>query len=673
LSASPRNVLAGEKSPYLLQHKDNPVPWQSWGEDAFRIAREQDKPIFLSIGYSTCYWCHVMERDSFEHEDVAALLAANFVSIKVDREELPDVDQLYMDAVVGIHGHGGWPMSVFLTPTGHPFWGGTFFYREQFKGILQNIAESWRSDRQKVLASSTQLTRYLERNNHVGRSAPIGGNVLHQAAEQLVARYDTEWGGFGGAPKFPPSQQLRVLLRAADESGSAAAHEASVGTLMRMALGGIFDHLGGGFHRYAVDEQWLVPHFEKMLYDNALLVPVYLEGYQLTGKKLLADTARAVLDYLVDDMCSPHGGFFTAEDAGEVGREGEFYVWTPPQIRAVCGEALGHAVCELFGVEGAGNFEHGTSVLSLTSEGHHQQLQEGELATALASLRNARATRVRPARDEKVLTGWNGLVVSALCKGYTVLREESYLEAAKRAARWLVATMGSGETLQRRFFAGSAGIDAKLEDYAYLIQGLLALYEASSQEEFLSHAVRLQDEQHQRLWSDEHSAYVTSAQAALIISQCEWDDGATPSPNGISLMNLLELSQFTGEERFEARLEMLLQGIPASVTSFPSAYPSTVLAVWSRRRGCATISVHTQQTKPHPGSEVWGLWSRFLPLVRVLWGASASKIKLQDGREGGAFSGDESPLFYPCKGRVCFEPTVDVEVALRLCSPSEQK
>jgi uncharacterized protein YyaL (SSP411 family) len=662
-----QNTLRNEKSPYLLQHKDNPVAWQPWGEAACRLAAEQDKPIFLSIGYSTCYWCHVMEKDSFEHDDVAELLNTYFVPVKVDREELPDVDAIYMDVVVGIHGQGGWPMSVFLTPDGKPFWGGTFFYKAQFKAILQGIHEAWKNEREKILRSSNELTVYLARKQPGLRQEPLDPTLTARAAEQLYGRYDTRYGGFGGAPKFPPAQQIHFLLRVHAETQSAAAREAAVGTLRAMALGGIFDQLGGGFHRYSVDERWLIPHFEKMLYDNALLVPAYLEAYQLTGDELFRDTAQRTLEYLLREMQAPEGAFFTAQDAGEVDKEGEFYAWNPSQVAAICSPTEAEEFCSLYSISAHGNFEHGTSVLALASRDDWATSQGVVVQAIRERLLAERSKRSWPHRDEKILAGWNGLAIRAFALGYKVLGNKRYRDAAESAGRFVVESMTHDGTLQRRYFGGSVGIDAMLEDYAYLIQGLLALYESTGDSHWLTAALRLHEEQDARLWSSEHKAYVTSAQKGLIVSVCDWDDGATPSPNGIALMNLLWIAQLTGEARWDERLEALVEGVPAAVMSVPMAYTSTVTALWARGAGLSTVSVLAASAteKEEPERDVFALWRHFLPLTAVSWGEASAKVP---GVPPTASQG----RFYVCKGRVCLEPTVEVEAVLRLCSVAKK-
>jgi len=660
-----RNLLGAETSPYLRQHKDNPVWWNPWGDAAFERARAEDKPVFLSIGYSTCYWCHVMEHDSFENEEVARMLNENFVSVKVDREELPDVDQVYMDVVIGIHGHGGWPMSVFLAPDRKPFWGGTFFYRANFLGVLQAMSDAWKKDRSKVTTSSAELVRFLESRKPKLAESPIDVNVLGLALHQLFKRYDREFGGFGQAPKFPPTQSLAFLLRAHAVRPNAAALEAVTKTLSGMGRGGFFDQLGGGFHRYSVDAEWRIPHFEKMLYDNALLASLYLDAYRVTGEHLHRVVGERTLDYITRDMTAPEGGFFSAEDAGEVNREGEYYAWTQEEVRAALPPALAERFCALYSVTIEGNFEHGRSALMIPMHDAWRESESQEMCDARKLLLSARARRPRPHRDEKILTGWNGLAITALCRGYQVLGREDLLEAALKAATFIERALVLEGRLQRRYCAGHAGIPAMLEDYAYLIEGYRALFESTGDAAWIERAAALQREQDKYLWSGERRAYVSSAAPGLIVQMTEWVDGAAPSPNGISLSNLLVLSEVTGDPAFAYRAQLLEQGIPEEVSSLPMVYMSTLNGVLLRMAGVAACSVIAPKREDTPPEEVRELWGRFLPFATVVWPRSGAKnSKLLESRES---LGDKATM-YVCRHSSCQEPTVDVERAVRLCS-----
>lgn len=664
-----KNLLGLESSPYLLQHKDNPVWWYPWGDDAFERARAEEKPVFLSIGYSTCYWCHVMEHDSFEHPEVARVLNEHFVCIKVDREELPDVDQIYMDVVVGIHGHGGWPMSVFLTPDRIPFWGGTFFYRDAFTSLLRGMADLWATDRAKVLTSGGELTRYLNARQPTPGETVIDESVTARGIEQLLKRYDQENGGFGGVPKFPQTQSLSFLLRAHAARPNAAALEVVTATLSSMARGGIFDHLGGGFHRYSVDAEWRIPHFEKMLCDNALLAPLYLEGYLVSGEELLRDVGERTLNYMLNRLTAPGGGFFAAEDAGEVGSEGEFYSWTKQEVLDLVSGETGSRFCELYGVSEQGNFEHGRSVLMVGDRSRWGEVLSPEVRAARERLLARRNERRQPHRDEKVLAGWNGLAISAMCTGYRVLLDERYRVAAVSAAECIDRKMVIGGRLQRRLCHGSVGIDALLEDYAFLIRGYLDLFEISGDSRWLERAVSLQREQDRYLWSGEKRSYLASAAPGLIVKVAEWGDGAIASPNGTALSNLSILAELTGDPSFSMRRELLAQGVPSEAFGIPMIYSTSMGAAVMAMVGVSTCCIVGAQGEGGVPQQVRALWRRFLPFTRVVWRSPGAKTpKLLESRSA---LGDKLTM-YVCRGSTCLPATTDINEAIALCSAGLQ-
>ncbi|MBI3018258.1 MAG: thioredoxin domain-containing protein [Deltaproteobacteria bacterium] len=437
------NRLGKEKSPYLLQHKDNPVAWYAWGGEAFEAARAQNKPIFLSIGYSTCHWCHVMEKESFEEQEVAQVLNQHFISIKVDREERPDVDKIYMDAVVAMTGHGGWPMSMFLTSDLKPFFGGTYWPKNQFLVVLNQVAHSWNTERQKVEGMSEQMVQHLRAQ--VSKTTPqeFSDKNLILAYKEALRSFDSTNGGFGHAPKFPPSTKLQLLLRMARRTQNPKVLEMIEVTLDQMARGGIYDHLGGGFHRYSTDEQWLTPHFEKMLYDNASLSWTYLEAYQLTHKEMYREVAREILDYVLRDMTSGEGGFYSAEDADSEGEEGKFYVWTEAELKKHLTEQEFHQFSKVYGVASHGNFEHGATILNLQKEFSWGIKKDPLLHSAHQKLFQVRKKRIHPYKDDKVLTDWNGLMMASMAKGYQVLRDlkekqHCYWDAPHHDILWIV-------------------------------------------------------------------------------------------------------------------------------------------------------------------------------------------------------------------------------------------
>ena len=603
------NRLVHEQSPYLLQHAYNPVAWYPWGEEAFAKARAEERPIFLSIGYSTCHWCHVMEQESFENDEIARLLNESFVAIKVDREERPDLDQVYMASVMALTGAGGWPMTVFLTPEGKPFYGGTYFPPERrwgrpgLKEVLTAVATGWRQDRQRLLASAEQLTTYLQQAAGAERSGAEGAlptaDVLDAAYRQFAASFDDVWGGFGDAPKFPRPHALFFLLRYWHRTGEAQALAMVERTLTKMADGGMHDQVGGGFHRYSVDREWLVPHFEKMLYDQALLARAYLEAYQATGRAAYADVARGIFDYVLRDLTDDSGGFYSAEDADSEGEEGKFYVWTPQELEAVLGAEEAALVGAFYGVRPGGNFsatehggEHGWSILHieqpLEAFAALQRIEPSALAQRLGAARQrllrTRSRRVRPHRDDKILTDWNGLMISALAFGAAVLEEPRYRDAAVAAAEFLLRTMQHDERLWHRYRGGDAAVEGFLDDYAYGVQGLLDLYETTGDPRWLQEAVRLTDLMIADFGDIERGGFFLRSRRAeqaepLIVSSKEWYDGAVPSGNSAAVLDLVRLTRMTGQPRFEERAETLLRAAGEQIGQAPTAYPYLLCAL----------------------------------------------------------------------------------------------
>ena len=609
------NRLAHEKSPYLLQHAHNPVDWYAWGPEAFEKARTEGKPVFLSIGYSTCHWCHVMERESFENDKIAAILNDNYVPIKVDREERPDVDRIYMTFVQATTGGGGWPMSVWLTPDLEPFFGGTYFPPENryghpgFASILGQIAEAWKSDRPQILASAKDVVRQLQ--EHVTVEPSPGGvltvdrAVLDSGFNVFRRTFDPQLGGFGGAPKFPRPSVFRFLLRYDARMKNQEALDMVLLTLREMAKGGMNDQLGGGFHRYSVDERWFVPHFEKMLYDQAQLATSYLEAFQITRDEDFADTARGILDYVLRDMTAPEGGFYSAEDADSVitpeeptiKGEGAFYIWSADEIRSLVPEPAAAWLCYRYGVADGGNVANdphgeftGKNILfrSMTVEETAEQfgVPEAEVRAGLAEagriLLRARSERVRPHLDDKILAGWNGLMISAFALAGAVLNEERYAEAARRAAAFLSTRMYSADTgyLMRRYRDGDAAIPGFLDDYAMAAQGLLDLYEAQFDLTHLQLAIRLTEKQRELFEDRNHGAFFsTDARDSSLVMMVKEDyDGAEPSGNSVAALNLLRLARLTGRTEFRESAEKLLAAFGPRLIAAPVALPQMLVA-----------------------------------------------------------------------------------------------
>lgn len=656
------NRLAQEKSPYLLQHQHNPVDWFPWGDEAFSRAAADNKPIFLSIGYSTCYWCHVMEKDSFEVDAVAAVLNKDFICIKVDREERPDVDSIYMSAVVGMTGHGGWPMSVFLTPERKPFFAGTFFKREQFIPLLQQIARTWATQRHTIEESAARVTdALLDDRSTTAPTGPVdAAGLFRKILGQLEESFDSTFGGFSGAPKFPPSATISLLLRIARRTNNEQARGMALMTLERMARGGIYDHLGGGFARYSTDARWLIPHFEKMLYDNAQLAVAYLEGFQVSGESQFASVARETLDYTLERMTSPEGGFYSAEDAGDVGKEGEYYVWTATELAALLSADELDQITKLYGITAEGNFEHHTNVLALTDEVEWEDKRSA--STAHAKLLDARSRRTPPHKDDKVLTSWNGLMIHAMAKGYQVLGDPRYLDAALKAAEFLRTRLYQNGTLLRRYRDGDARFPGYIDDYAFTIQGLITLYESCFDLRWLNWAIELQAKLDRDFWDEKrHGYYFTEAgDASLIKRDREFTDGAEPAGNSVAALNLLRLYGFTFESRYEQSANLIFTAAASMLNRYPAAFASLLCALdFADDRAKEIVAIGALDDAKLE-EFVKGLWATFLPNKVVAAGpaGSFSGFPALNSKSG------TSTTFYVCERGSCQAPTEDAATAL---------
>ena len=641
------NRLAQERSPYLLQHAYNPVDWYPWGPEALAKAASEEKPIFLSIGYSTCYWCHVMERESFESPHIAQLLNEHFVPIKVDREERPDLDAIYMSAVTALSGHGGWPMTVFLTPEGQPFWGGTYFPPEDRGGrpglanILRSIAQAWRTQRRQIISSGQSLTQLLQAREPAEAAGAITREVLDAAVQAYTQQYDPEHGGFGEAPKFPRSHSLSFLLRAWYRSRDARVLSMVESTLEAMARGGLHDHLGGGFHRYATDAQWLVPHFEKMLYDQALLARTYLEAFQVTGKPAYAEVARDIFAYVLRDLRDPGGAYYSAEDAGAVGREGEFYVWSPQEIEAVLGPEEARRLNAVYGVTAEGNFE-GRSIL------HLQQRPDQRFDAARAKLLDARSRRQRPHRDDKILTDWNGLMIAALAYGAHVLGEPRYAQAAARAAAFVLERLQRDGQLLHRFRERHADIPGFLDDYAFLSWGLLELYEATFDGHWLTESRRLTREMTRLFWDDKEGGLFFSGpqNESLIARPKDLYDGAVPSGNSVAALLFVRLGLLTTDHEVRARAEQCVRAFAHQATRAPHAVPQFLIAADGWLGPSQAIVIAGDPKAPLTQQMLRAVASRFLP-------RAALALRPSDG----------PPTISVCHDEVCQPPMTDLRAA----------
>ena len=604
------NRLINEKSPYLQQHAYNPVDWYPWGEEAFERARREEKPIFLSIGYSTCHWCHVMERESFEDPATAELMNEHFINIKVDREERPDVDQVYMTAVQVVSGHGGWPLSAWLTPELKPFYVGTYFPprpmygRPSFTDALLQLNNAWTTDREKVYRSATAIANSVGQASAVVEDptrTEIDPTIVDACYAQIEQSYDPEYGGFGGAPKFPRPSLFEFLLRYHHHHGSPKALEMTAHTLRMMCQGGMYDQLGGGFARYSVDAEWRVPHFEKMLYDQGQLVAILADTYRITRDELFAGFIRHTVEYLerdlmVSDPDAPgHGTFYSAEDADSEGEEGTFYVWTRAELAEHLGEQERRAIETYYGFTDAGNFEHGKNVLhtsaSIEQVARQMSLEPREVEALLTSAQEklfaVRERRVRPGRDEKVLTSWNGLMISGLARAAAALDEPRYADMATECARRIVENMRDGDgRLMHRMKDGEVKIPGFLDDYAFLVQGLIDLYETTFDIRHLETADRLVAEANALFWDEEGGGYyMTSGEDASVLFRSKADhDGAEPSGNSVMAMNLLRLGRLFYDEDYQRKAERTIRMFTARVEKYPSAMPLMVAAAMAQAR-----------------------------------------------------------------------------------------
>jgi uncharacterized protein len=687
------NRLLGEKSPYLLQHAFNPVDWYPWGEEAFRRAREENRPIFLSIGYSTCHWCHVMAHESFEDPQVAALVNENFVPVKVDREERPDVDRIYMLATQALTGQGGWPMTVFLTPDLKPFFAGTYFPpqsmhgRPAFADLLKAIDRAWRTKAGEVTGSAAKISESLKAHTIADYGGELPGiAALEQAAAAFASEYDEHHGGFGGAPKFPRPSVPCFLLREHARSGNARAREMALGTLRAMADGGIRDHLGGGFHRYSVDVQWRVSHFEKMLYDQAQLVMAYLDAFQVTGDEAFAQVTRETLDYVRRDLTGPHGGFYSAEDADSPlpedpaqHAEGAFYLWTAAEVDRVLDEdaevfryvhgvqAPGNVLADPHGEFGNRNvlYQAHTAEQASARFGLSGGDVEACLRRARAALMEVREKRPRPHRDDKVITAWNGLMISAFARAAQALEAQEYLDAARAAAQFILTHLfdDTSGTLHRRFRDGEAGMPGQLDDYAFLVQGLLDLYETDFDIRWLQMALRLTETQIACFADDARGGFFDTAEreSGLILRMKEGTDSAEPSGNSVAALNLLRLSRMLDDTALRGRAHRTLTAF-ARVLEKTTASPQMLVALDFALAAPQQIVIAGTRGAPDTQALVREVHRRLLP-HRVLL--------LADGAEGQGWLAERLPVIrdmrpqdgrataYVCRQFVCEAPVSD--------------
>jgi uncharacterized protein YyaL (SSP411 family) len=676
-----KNRLSREKSHYLMQHAANPVDWYPWGEEAFDKAKREDKPIFLSIGYSTCHWCHVMAHESFEDEEVGRILNEFFVAIKVDREERPDVDMVYMAVCQAITLKGGWPLSVFMTPDAKPFYAGTYFPKTGKMGMpgfidmISHIANAWANDRGSFLEASEKITKGIQPRPSSGSMAELGLDTLKKGYDQLAQAFDPKWGGFGSAPKFPTPHNLTFLLRWHRRNGEANALRMVEKTLDNMRYGGIFDHIGYGFCRYSVDERWLVPHFEKMLYDQAMLTMAYTEAHQATGEARHGAVAAEILTYVLRDMTAPEGGFYTAEDADSEGEEGLFYVWTPTEIKEHLGKDFGELFCRFYDIGPHGNFEDGRSILHtripLESFAARENMEVAELERLLEEARERlfmkRERRVHPLKDDKILTSWNGLMIAAMAKAYKALGNQTYVDAARRSVSFILEHLKKpGPRLYRRYRDGEVVYPGYLDDYTNFVWGLIELYEATFEVSYLEEALGFNHVMIDLFWDETHGGFFYSGKdnEVLIKQSKEIYDGAIPSSNSVAALNLVRLGHITGDRDLVNRAEQLTGTFAKRIKAYPSAYTQFLAALDFMIGPSREIVIVENKNGGSSRAMIETVHAHFLPNEVLLLRPSG-----QAGEEITAVapfvkelqSADDQPVVYICEGHSCQSSITEVE------------
>ncbi len=671
------NRLITEESPYLLQHAYNPVQWYPWGEGAFEAARKEAKPVFLSVGYSTCHWCHVMAHESFEDAEVARLLNQSFICIKVDREERPDIDHMYMAVAIGMTGRGGWPLTVIMTPEKKPFFAATYIPKNGRYGqagmmeLIPKIKEIWDSNRNELLGSADRIVDSLRQSqNPEAESGDLDASYLARGYQSLASIYDARNGGFGNAPKFPAPHNILFLLRYWRRTGDEQTLEMVEATLQAMRMGGIFDHVGFGFHRYSTDAEWSLPHFEKMLYDQALLAIAYTEAYQATGKEEYARTAREILEYVLRDMTNPEGGFYSAEDADSEGEEGKFYSWTAEELEEVLDKADFKLLIRLYDVHERGNYELGRNILrqmsAFSDAAAILKIPESEICNSWNRIRvklfQVREGRVHPLKDDKILTDWNGLMIAALAKAAQALDAPQYAAAAKRAADFLYDKMQDSEGRLLHRYRGTAGLQANLDDYAFLVWGLIDLYETIFEAKYLETALQLNQAMMQNFWDSDHGGLFFSPRdgEALPLRRKEYYDGAVPSGNSVAMQNLLRLMHLTGDLGLEKLALDLSRAAFAAAGEQPMGHTMLLCALDYALGPTREVALVGSADDSGINEMLRSIRSRFLPNKAVV---------LVSGQEIGKISPFAKDLVqlegkataYICSDHVCQLPTTSLE------------
>ena len=684
------NRLVNEKSPYLLQHAFNPVDWYAWNEEAFNKAKEEDKPVFLSIGYSTCHWCHVMEKESFEDEEIALLMNKSFVSIKVDREERPDIDAVYMAVCQVLTGSGGWPLTILMTPDKKPFFAGTYFPKESkhgrtgLKDLLPKIETYWKTQWQDVLVSANQITDAMQQTNDSRFGKDFTDSIMDLAFRQYNERFDHQFGGFGNAPKFPTPHNLLFLLRYYHRTKNNEALKIVIKTLTEIRKGGMYDQIGFGFHRYSTDRRWLVPHFEKMLYDQAMLMLAFTEAYQINGEELFKQTVYEIYEYVNRELTSANGGFLSAEDADSEGEEGKFYLWQVEEIRKILGDNGGLFI-DLFQIKEEGNFlepfkgkNHGENIPHLIktvaeyADANNLNFEElnSKISQSLKKLFEEREKRVHPHKDDKILTDWNGLMIAALAKTGAVFEEEKFVHSAESAVRFILDNLKTGDSLLlHRFRDDEAAINGNLDDYAFIIFALLDLYNATFKVEYLQHAESFQKILDKHFTDDVYGGYFFTSDFAeeLIVRQKEIYDGAIPSGNAVTMLNLLKLAKYTGKYEYENKALDLSRAFHEQVKATPMGHPFLMIVLEFMLAESMELVIVGNPEIEKVREVISILRKKFIPNKIVICKNQEDSKALDEFSDytKNLTELNEKPTFYLCKNFRCELPTNDFSEILR--------
>ncbi|MCB2341687.1 thioredoxin domain-containing protein [Clostridium estertheticum] len=666
------NRLINEKSPYLLQHAYNPVNWNPWGEEVFSLAKAEDKPIFLSIGYSTCHWCHVMEKESFENEEVAAILNRYFIAIKVDREERPDVDSIYMSVCQSLTGSGGWPLTIFMTSDKKPFYAGTYFPRESMRGmpgikdVLISIAEQWNENKESIIESSKKIVEHIKKNDVFVKPGEMGESEIHNAFSSFASVFDDKYGGFGRSPKFPAPHNLQFLLRYWKNYNEPKALEIVETTLEAMYSGGIFDHIGFGFSRYSTDQKWLVPHFEKMLYDNALLAQVYIEAFEATGKKFYKEVADKIFTYILRDMTSKEGAFYSAEDADSEGIEGKYYLLTQEEVALVLGEGSYKIYCEQYDITKKGNFE-GRNIPNLIGKQSSTNIDEKvniKLEEMREKLFEYREKRIHPYKDDKILTSWNGLMIAAIAYGGRIFQNTSYINVAEKAMNFILSKMINDKgRLMARYRDGDVAHLGYLDDYAFTVHALIELYEATFNAVYLTKAIEL-NENMIKLFKDEKQGglYLYGVDGEELISRPkDIYDGAMPSGNSVATLNMLRLARLTANTKLQNEAALQFKVFASKVKTIESAHAYFMTALLYSEVPGKDIIISGGENSGGTKAMIKEINSTYLPFATAVLNAGDGSLNSINSELA-----DHKPLLgkttaYICENYTCREPITNLQ------------